>query len=216
MQIQKKDFIFDRPFIHKHKEMAPRTSQQIGKIRMEKKELILNTALELFAENGYHATSISQIAAKAEISKGLTYNYFKSKKEVLDEIIKHGFNSIFENFDLNHDGILTKDEFIYFIRQNFKFLRDNLTHWKLFFSLMLQPVVTDTFSKEYNEFFDPMFRMLFNFIEAQGSKDPEGDLIAISSMIEGSFLYAITVPEMFPIEILEEKIINACFKIIEG
>ena len=58
--------------------------------------------------------------------------------------------------------------------------------------------------------------MLFNFIKAQGSKDPEGDLIAISSMIEGSFLYAITVPDMFPIEVLEEKIINACFKIIEG
>src|SRR5660397_145107 len=86
--------------------MSPRSAKQFKEIRKEKKDLIMEVALELFAENGFHATSISQIAKKAGISKGLPYNYFESKKELLDELITHGFNSIFENFDLNQDGVL--------------------------------------------------------------------------------------------------------------
>ena len=163
--------------------MAPRTSEQFGKIRQEKKELIMSTALELFAENGYHATSISQIAQKAGISKGLAYNYFESKKDLLDALITHGFDEIFANFDLNHDGILTENEFIYFINQNFKLLKDNLQHWKLFFSLMLQPQVADTFKEDYAKKGAPMFQMLFNFIQSQGSTDPEGDLMVIIAML---------------------------------
>ena len=67
--------------------MSPRSAKQFKEIRKEKKDHIMEVALELFAENGFHATSISQIAKKAGISKGLTYNYFESKKELLDELI---------------------------------------------------------------------------------------------------------------------------------
>lgn len=196
--------------------MSPRTTEQFGKIRMEKMVLIMGTSLELFAENGYHATSISQIATKAGISKGLIYNYFESKKELLDRLVSHGFDAIFQNFDINHDGILSKEEFIYFIKQNFKLLQENLQHWKLFFSLLLQPQVAETFTIEYQKMGEPIFQMLFKFIKSQGSKDPEGDLIAISAMLEGAYLYCVVAPDIFPIEIMEDKIINACFKIIDG
>jgi len=195
--------------------MCPRSNEQLDDIRKQKKELIMSVALELFAENGYHATSVSQIAKKAGISKGLTYNYFESKKDILDELIEHGFNEIWDNFDLNKDGILTEEEFIYFIKQNFKLLRENLKHWKLFFSLLLQPLVTDTFANDYKEKGEPIFGMLFAFLQSQGSKDPEGDLLAISAMLEGAFLYCVTAPDLFPMEKMEEKVINACFKIIK-
>lgn len=196
--------------------MSPRSVHQLNDIRKQKRELIMGVALELFAENGYHATSISQIAQKAGISKGLTYNYFQSKKELLDELISHGFKEIFANLDIDHDGILTEEEFIYFIRQSFKLLKENLQHWKLFFTLMLQPQVADTFSKDYSEMSIPMFKLFLEFIKSKGSKDPEGDLMAISAMIEGAFLYCIAAPNIFPMEVMEEKIINACFKIINN
>jgi len=196
--------------------MSPKSAKQFNDIRKQKKDLILETALGLFAENGFHATSISQIAKKAGISKGLTYNYFESKKELLDEIIEHGFTTIYENFDINKDGTLSKEEFIYFIKQNFKLVRDNTKHWKLFFSLMLQPHVADSFAKDYENKGAPLFQMLFKFLKSQGSKDPQGDLMVISSMLEGAFLYCVTAPDIFPAEIMEEKVINACFKIING
>jgi AcrR family transcriptional regulator len=196
--------------------MSPRTTEQVGKIRQEKMGLIMETSLELFAENGFHATSISQIAKKAGISKGLIYNYFESKNELLDALIEHGFDSIFKNFDINNDDVLSEEEFINFIKQNFKLLRENIQHWKLFFSLLLQPQVNDSFSKDYQKMGEPMFQMFFKFITSQGSKDPEGDLMAISAMLEGAFLYSVMAPDVFPMDIMEDKIINACFKIIKG
>ncbi len=196
--------------------MSPRTSAQFVKMRHEKRELIIEQALGLFAETGYHATSISQIANKAKISKGLIYNYFESKKEILEVIIENGFESIFQNFDLNRDGILTESEFIHFIKMSFKLLRENIKHWKLFYSLLLQPQVTDTFAKDYQEKGAPMFQMLLNFITAKGSSDPDGDLMVISAMLEGAFLYAVAAPGVFPLEIMEKKIIDACFKIIDN
>jgi len=58
--------------------------------------------------------------------------------------------------------------------------------------------------------------MMYGFILSQGSKDPEGDLMAISAMIEGAFLYCVAAPDIFPADVLEEKVINACFRIINN
>ena len=138
------------------------------------------------------------------------------EKEILDELIQHGFDTIYENLDLNKDGIVTKEEFIHFIKHNFSLVRENIQHWKLFFSLLVQPHVAETFSQQYNTKGEPVFLMMYNFIKSQGSKDPEGDLMAISSMLEGAFLYCVVAPEVFPIDTLEEKIINACFKIVKN
>ena len=67
------------------KAMSPRTKQQFEDIREEKRSLIMKVALELFAEEGYHNTSISKIASRAGISKGLLYNYFDSKEDLIKD-----------------------------------------------------------------------------------------------------------------------------------
>jgi len=194
----------------------PKTPEQYDDIRKQKKQLIMDTALELFAENGFHATSISQIAKAAKISKGLTYNYFDSKNDILDEIMEQGFNEIYDNLDMNHDGVLTEDEFIFFIRKNFQLLRENMHYWKLFFSLLLQPKVSVTFARNYEEKAEPIFQMFFEFISKSGSNNPEQDLMAVSSMMEGAFLYCVTAPDVFPAEKLEEAVVQNCLKIIKG
>ena len=51
------------------------------------KERITATALELFANQGYHKTSINQIAKTVGVSKSLIYNYFESKDHLLAHII---------------------------------------------------------------------------------------------------------------------------------
>jgi len=46
----------------------------------ERRELILAAAVRLFAERGYHATSMDGIAAQAGISKAVVYDHFASKR----------------------------------------------------------------------------------------------------------------------------------------
>lgn len=53
------------------------------RIASERKEQILNAAITLFDEQGYGNTTISEIAKKAGISKGLVYNYYASKLDIL-------------------------------------------------------------------------------------------------------------------------------------
>jgi AcrR family transcriptional regulator len=193
----------------------PRTAEQFDNIRKQKKKLIRETALALFAENGFHATSINKIAEKANISKGLTYNYFKSKKAILDEVIFSGFDELVSSFDLNRDGVLTEDEFIYFIKQSFQNLKKNLEYWKLYYSLVLQPPVAESFKNEYMDKAKPIFSMLFEFAKSKGSNDPEADMLAISSLLEGSFILYLSFPGMFPAKKMKKTVIDAAFRILE-
>ena len=55
-----------------------------------------DAALELFMEQGYHATSMRQIAEKADLALGGIYNHFASKEEIFEAIIidKHPYKKI--------------------------------------------------------------------------------------------------------------------------
>ena len=46
---------------------------------MDKREAILEAALELFAERGFHGTAVPLIAAKAHVGAGTIYRHFKDK-----------------------------------------------------------------------------------------------------------------------------------------
>lgn len=187
----------------------PRTEKQYQQIREEKRELILNTALEFFAQQGFHSTSIDQIAKKAGISKGLIYNYFESKNSILNEILKTGFDAIYSHFDINHDGVLSYNEFEFFIRKSFAVMTQNRSFWKLYFSLMMQPVVTETYINDYREASVNLYNILIRFITELGSTDPSKDFIIISSLFKGAYLIMVTSPGFAD----EEKYVDT---ILEG
>lgn len=195
--------------------MCPRTSQQFETIRQEKTRLILDTALELFAEKGYHQTSISDITRKAGISKGLIYNYFESKDDVLRSIIQTGYDAAYDNLDLNGDHSLAKDEFVHFLRITFQSVRENPRFWKLYSALVLQPEILDRIMTEYSGKAQDIQKLFLDFIKVSGSIAPENDLIAISSLIKGAHLILITAPNFFPTGKFEETIIDACFRLIQ-
>ena len=52
------------------------------------KKLISETALELFAQNGYLGTSMSDIAGRLGITKGALYKHYASKQDILDSIVE--------------------------------------------------------------------------------------------------------------------------------
>ena len=57
--------------------------------RTRKKESIIQAALKLFSTNGFHRTTIPDIAMKLQMSAGNLYNYFSSKNILAKEIIKY-------------------------------------------------------------------------------------------------------------------------------
>lgn len=63
-------------------------------IRDEQKEqrraLIINKAIELFAKKGYANTKIGDIAQAADMSVGLMFHYFESKEKLFEELVRYG------------------------------------------------------------------------------------------------------------------------------
>ena len=55
---------------------------------MNTEQLILNHSMRLFAEKGYHGTSIDDITQSAGLTKGALYWHFKSKEELIKRIIR--------------------------------------------------------------------------------------------------------------------------------
>lgn len=67
-----------------------------GLPRPSRREHLINTAIELFCEHGFHATGIDTILDKAKVSKKTLYTHFRSKEELILAALKH-FDGIFRN-----------------------------------------------------------------------------------------------------------------------
>ncbi|WP_028478047.1 TetR/AcrR family transcriptional regulator [Nocardia sp. CNY236] len=52
------------------------------------KERIVRAAIELFAEQGFHATSVAEIGARADVQRGALYYHIGSKEELLWQILR--------------------------------------------------------------------------------------------------------------------------------
>jgi AcrR family transcriptional regulator len=62
----------------------------------ERRAEILAAALEVFADRGYHQSSIDDIARAAGISKALIYEHFAAKQELYASLIEHHASELFE------------------------------------------------------------------------------------------------------------------------
>jgi AcrR family transcriptional regulator len=131
--------------------MSPRTPQQFKEMREEKMTLIMDVALEHFANEGYYKTTINHIARHARMSKGLMYNYFESKEALLRAIVHKSVNEIYHNLDIDRDGYLSNEEFEIFIRKLDKMLKEKKYFWRLLFQLLAQNDVREQFLNAFPE-----------------------------------------------------------------
>ncbi|MFO7657122.1 MAG: TetR/AcrR family transcriptional regulator [Bacteroidales bacterium] len=188
--------------------MSPRTEEQYKEIRNEKRMLIMNTALELFALYGYESTTISQIAKKAGISKGLLYNYFESKEYLLETILNKGIDEVLEIFDPNKDGVLEPYEMEFFINEIFTIVKNNRGFWRLYMAISLQPSVFKLVEKRIEELYEPMMNLMLGYFKNSGSVNPLMDAIIFGALLDGITLDYILKPEFFPIEDIKKELIH--------
>lgn len=60
----------------------------------EKQKLILQSAIEIFSQKGYAATSTSEIAKRAGVAEGTIFKHYKTKKDLLVAIVSPIFSKI--------------------------------------------------------------------------------------------------------------------------
>jgi AcrR family transcriptional regulator len=76
--------------------MSPRTEEANARIREEQKQRILEAAKAFFAHKGFSETKMSDIAAAANVSYGLTYHYFTNKEAIFSNLLQKALQGALE------------------------------------------------------------------------------------------------------------------------
>lgn len=169
---------------------------------------ILDAALELFAENGFHTTTIDKIARKAGISKGLIYNHFKSKDDLLNAVFDTGFGEMEKIFPAL-DVIQTPEKLIrIYIEIFFESFKHNNRFWRLYFMVTLQPDIFGRIQDRLNKMFDYFIKRLQAHFQQLGSPAPFIDSLVLGAAMDGIAFQSILRGEEWPADELKERLIE--------
>lgn len=114
----------------------------------QRRQEIVNAALELFVSKGYAATKVTDIAKRANMSTGLMFHYFESKEALYEELIKMGLEGT------RHPGAKkcehAIDFFVTFTEELFAYMEKQPIMAKMFV-LMAQAQRSDATPKHIRE-----------------------------------------------------------------
>ena len=182
----------------------PRTKAQFEEIRRKTKENILNSSIRLFAEKGYHGTSISDIAKSAKISKGLAYNYFESKQKIIEAILEQLFKEgekVVEILDLVDDPY---ERIRLIIDYSFKYYEENEEMWMLYASFIFQPGILEEGKRLLTEFNQKYLHKLEEIFESLGFQNPKMELRFFGALLDGIGLDYFFDKVHFPLNDIKE------------
>lgn len=179
----------------------PRTKEQFEKIREETKAKILNTALELFAKKGYSNTSISEIATAAKISKGLAYNYFESKQNLMEEVIQILFVEIgrmFVELEIIKDPF---EKLHKIIDLTLDWILENADFWRLYASLLMQEETKGIVEKVAGNFMEELFNEMEKIFRKIKIKNPSAEARIFGAIIDGMSFHILFMGNAYPVAI---------------
>lgn len=188
--------------------MSPRTPEQFEQIRQERIHQILDAALHVFAEDSYHGASIASIAKHAKISKGLIYNYFESKEEILRTLILGLFDHFMDVLQLDFSKPLSKKDFVRIVELSVDEVIKSPARWRLFMSLSFQPDVTPLLMGELMPKLGPFMNALNVYFQEKGHEDPMATMRYYSAVLDGVQMHIILDPENFPAQKIKQIMID--------
>ena len=123
-------------------------------IKKQKKRKILEKAFELFRKNGYKDTKVEDITRKLGISKGSFYTYFKTKEELLCELLESIKESEMEKYSKVEIDENPKKTLENFIKERFKSFLELLNNADIgIMNSFTQNTIVGKFREEMTKFF---------------------------------------------------------------
>ena len=129
----------------------PRNKEANQKVKDERRDQILSSALSLFATRGLSATKISDIAVKTGMSQGLIYHYYKSKEEIFTWLIGSAMQKMNDAaLNLEKLPISAKEKIIIAIEGLLKGFDQNADTANYYF-LITQTALSEAYPEEAKE-----------------------------------------------------------------
>ncbi|HSH19642.1 MAG TPA: TetR/AcrR family transcriptional regulator [Draconibacterium sp.] len=145
----------------------------------DKKEKILQAALQLFAKEGFYATSTNKIAKVACVSEGLIFRHFGNKEGLLQAILEEGQNKLKTLFVDIVMETEPKEVIRKAIEMTGKIDKSDYNFWKLQFKLKWELEISSDKKME------PLNMALTNAFRKLNYESPELEAQLITLFIDG-------------------------------
>ncbi len=153
----------------------------------DKKQAILEATMELIAENGLHATPMSQVIKRSGVSAGTIYHYFPSKEAIINELYLNLKREIIEAAFSGYDNSNPYEERFFLIWRNyFNYLVSNPRQLSFTEQCSTSPLISAEAREEGYRYLSPMIEFTEDGIESGHLKDMEIKLI--SFLLYGSIV----------------------------
>lgn len=162
-------------------------ARSIDKTKIEN---IRNSAMELVVEKGYGGASISEIAKKAAVADGYLYRFYKSKSELVNDLLYSLLKELVDNMELFiSDNTLTlKDAVQKLIRLLFEMAHQQPEKIKFLFVLM----------HDYNfEVHPEQRKRIFDLCRKAKNKGIKTKEISSAVDEEAIYLFTVSMPIQF-------------------
>lgn len=171
--------------------MAPKSKQQFEILRQERKTAIIEMAMNIFAEKGMHGTSMNELAKAVGISKGLIYNYFSSKEELIVEMVSYGMQKMVEHY--NFDNAVIDDAFMKkMVIITFDIIEESPKFWSVYFSVLFQTGIRELAIGQVMNHLEPFLKTMAAYFKSKNYEDPIAEALFIGSLLDGvtmNYLY---------------------------
>jgi len=187
--------------------MSPRTSQQNEAQRAQTRKLILEVALQAFAEKGYVSASMSYIAKEAGISKGLSYHYFKNKEDLLIGIFEM-LAGMADGLESAWEGKRPAEKLALAVEMTFNILQEQPQMVRFMTALAIQPEVTDNLKQhiEAQKLINiKVYQEIFKELEYA---NPELEAYAFGALLDGVALGCLALGADYPLDKMKQIILS--------
>lgn len=183
-----------------------------------KKEQVIQAAINLFSEQGYHDTTVAEIAQEAEVAKGTVYWYFDSKEQLFWGIIVSKLKAINEELkkELNTEQPSCVDKLEAVIRLYLEFFKDGKETAKMVQESSADP--GEYFYNKMHELRKEAVGYLTEIIkkgQEQGEFRDNIDRAELGNFILGS-IFGSYNPHVYEIEEVEKKVDLIMNILLEG
>jgi AcrR family transcriptional regulator len=115
----------------------------------ERRAAILDAALAVFAERGYHSASIDDIAREGGVSKALIYEHFTSKQELYAELLQQYAGQLLERLAraMEEAGSMGATRLASGLDAFFGFVEERRVAWRMLFREAGDPEVAAVFER---------------------------------------------------------------------
>ena len=187
--------------------MSPKTPEQNARIRAESRQRIMAAAMHLFARDGYERTSIAGIAREAGVAKGLLYNYFSSKEDLLRTLILEAFSGGDEQI-ANLVAADPRSTLRNLLKWFFDEMRQRPEHWRLITEITLRvdkyAFVHELAKAKMEEYVQVLSRLFAQL----NYTDPLNEARLFVGILDGIGVEALVLKEDYPLAAMEKFLLK--------